>query len=559
MFVDLTHNDTKTPSPKLQLSSPSAPNAPFKTPSTKDTSSSSIDYIPKSPTSSTLLSPIGYLNPPTSPPPKVSPPPLTQKKASMDITLTLSPITPLNVQFTTPSPSPPIVGHPIPCNLHEAHGDSLKTQEIQAGVQVSRPEDTDDIFDIGSALEDIYFVVFVLGRNIITYDKTNANTTSSEAQRGGPVNHLWRESDGNRSGQDSTHKSVIVGVSRDLRGISEFSVPRSLPCCESLGKEENVGFELDKCFLCPSFIERGNARGVGIRVVNSYTSNHREDDFTPLETIQRFLGVIGSRSLSSSEGMPSSRIRRRYGGKPMVELYRGFFNLFMSGHVQMFKLSRILILFLFGLKLHGRHGQQWPAVFVEMAFRNFMYAEDDEDLSFLPCELSPSFGTVSPSTSINNEPPLLEAEPFDMANPDVVERMKSRKCRTKGSIKPHVKRKLRGNLDNYLDDELLDLHDRCYARQAVVDNVVNQRARELLKVVDQMKGECDVLKEREKARDKKCEEFKAKCEAAMEDFDNNPAVNVLRKKIKSLSDEVKEHKAIMSRMLLESLISKNKD
>ncbi|GJX59223.1 hypothetical protein Tco_0290613 [Tanacetum coccineum] len=61
-----------------------------------------------------------------------------------------------------------------------------------------------------------------------------------------------------------------------------------------------------------------------------------------------------------------------------------------------------------------------------------------------------------------------------------------------------------------------------------------------------MKGECDVLKEKEKARDKKCEEFKAKCEAAMEDFDNNPAVNVLHKKIKSLSDEVKEHKAIMS-------------
>ncbi|GJR96052.1 hypothetical protein Tco_0268226 [Tanacetum coccineum] len=57
LFVDLTQDDTKTPSPKLQLSSPSAPNAPSKTPSTKDTSSSSIDYIPKSPTSSTSLSP----------------------------------------------------------------------------------------------------------------------------------------------------------------------------------------------------------------------------------------------------------------------------------------------------------------------------------------------------------------------------------------------------------------------------------------------------------------------------------------------------------------------
>ncbi|GJW30101.1 hypothetical protein Tco_0046976 [Tanacetum coccineum] len=102
-------NDTKTPSPKHQLSSPSAPNASSKTPSTKGTSSSSIDYTPKSPTSSTSPSTNG-----TSPPPRVPPPPPTQENASMDITLTLSPLTPIDVQFDTQSPSPPIFGHPIP-------------------------------------------------------------------------------------------------------------------------------------------------------------------------------------------------------------------------------------------------------------------------------------------------------------------------------------------------------------------------------------------------------------------------------------------------------------
>ncbi|GKA62262.1 hypothetical protein Tco_0761781 [Tanacetum coccineum] len=96
-------------------------NDPPITPSTKDTSSSSIDYIPKSPTSSTSLLPNGYLNPPTSPPLRVSPP---QENASMDITLILSPITPLDVQFDTPSPSPHIFGHLIPWNLLEAHGNS---------------------------------------------------------------------------------------------------------------------------------------------------------------------------------------------------------------------------------------------------------------------------------------------------------------------------------------------------------------------------------------------------------------------------------------------------
>ncbi|GJX43062.1 hypothetical protein Tco_0259738 [Tanacetum coccineum] len=91
LFVDLTQDETKTPSPKHQLSSPSAPNAPSKTPSTKGTSS--IDYTPKSPTSSTSPSPNSYLNSPTSPPPRVPPPPPTQENASMDITLTFSLIT----------------------------------------------------------------------------------------------------------------------------------------------------------------------------------------------------------------------------------------------------------------------------------------------------------------------------------------------------------------------------------------------------------------------------------------------------------------------------------
>ncbi|GKB24640.1 zf-CCHC domain-containing protein [Tanacetum coccineum] len=96
LFIDLTNEDTITPSPKLQESSPSAPNAPYKTPSTKDTSSSSIDYTPKSPTLSSSPSTNGYLNPSLSPPPRVPPLPLTQAPNSMEITLSLSPITSLD-------------------------------------------------------------------------------------------------------------------------------------------------------------------------------------------------------------------------------------------------------------------------------------------------------------------------------------------------------------------------------------------------------------------------------------------------------------------------------
>ncbi|GKD42550.1 retrovirus-related pol polyprotein from transposon TNT 1-94 [Tanacetum coccineum] len=81
------------------------------------TSSSSIASKLKSPTSSTSPLTSGYLNSPISPLPRVPSPPLTQESESMDITLTLSPITPLYIQFNTPSPPSPLFGHPIPWNL----------------------------------------------------------------------------------------------------------------------------------------------------------------------------------------------------------------------------------------------------------------------------------------------------------------------------------------------------------------------------------------------------------------------------------------------------------
>ncbi|GJY24298.1 hypothetical protein Tco_0397956 [Tanacetum coccineum] len=74
----------------------------------------SLDYIPKSPTSSTSPLTNGYFNSSTSPPLRVPPPPPIQESGIMDITLTILPITSLDVKFNTPSPSLPLFGHPIP-------------------------------------------------------------------------------------------------------------------------------------------------------------------------------------------------------------------------------------------------------------------------------------------------------------------------------------------------------------------------------------------------------------------------------------------------------------
>nr|GEY31229.1 hypothetical protein [Tanacetum cinerariifolium] len=46
-----------------------------------------------------------------------------------------------------------------------------------------------------------------------------------------------------------------------------------------------IGFDLVRCYLCPSFIEGDTMEGVSIRMVNSHTGNHCGDDFTSPETI----------------------------------------------------------------------------------------------------------------------------------------------------------------------------------------------------------------------------------------------------------------------------------
>ncbi|GKC14538.1 hypothetical protein Tco_1011320, partial [Tanacetum coccineum] len=125
LFIDLTKDDDKTPSPKQQTLSPNAPNAPSKTPSTRDVSSSSIaSKLNLSPSTFPPTNP--YLSSTMSPPQRVSPPPPIHDHETMDFILTLSPITSLDFYINNSSPSsmlsPPILGHPIPFNLLKAHG-----------------------------------------------------------------------------------------------------------------------------------------------------------------------------------------------------------------------------------------------------------------------------------------------------------------------------------------------------------------------------------------------------------------------------------------------------
>ncbi|GJX22629.1 hypothetical protein Tco_0227074 [Tanacetum coccineum] len=173
---------------------------------------------------------------------------------------------------------------------------------------------------------------------------------------------------------------------------------------------------------------------------------------------------------------------------------------------------------------------------------DFVYAEDEEDLSFLPKETSSAFGTSSPSVSVNIEPLMTDEEPVLQPAEAMADSRGSPKhelgkialgsstaCATRAKIyasKDDVSFLTISDEDEGLSDvpELKDatayLHDRCYARQAFFENVVNRRSRELLEVIEKLRDEQNVI--------------------------------ALREKISTLSTEAKEHKANLDRMMLES-------
>nr|GEZ91062.1 hypothetical protein [Tanacetum cinerariifolium] len=123
----------------------------------------------------------------------------------------------------------------------------------------------------------------------------------------------------------------------------------------------------------------------------------------------------------------------------------------------------------------------------------------------------------------------LKAGVFVVHPGSVAARIKEMKSKTrKGSSWPYVKRKLASRPSS--------------SRAAIVDNTVNMRACKFLYVIEKMSGEANVIKAKERSREEECEGLRVKCEAAMAEFDQNPAVLDLWENISSLTVDVKEHK-----------------
>ncbi|GJY40036.1 hypothetical protein Tco_0427306 [Tanacetum coccineum] len=353
---------------------------------------------------------------------------------------------------------------------------------------------------------------------------------------------------------------------------------------KALVERENVGFDLTKSYLCPSFVEGHTAKGVGLRVVDSHTGNHREDDFTPLETIRRFLGIIGSRSLSSSKGRPSSRrggLRaggEACGGEISTDLLRAFLNLGPAGN---------------WLTLFNRSGPSVPKAvnkpithIEEMDFRSFMMQGIDGEFHFEPDGGVGNDEGSSPSTRfVNNETLVIDAEPLTSvphsqftentrdkddaplekdkarkvppkaskasgdpsdpldvdSNPDIHEFPSAKELKDSADchwVAPHLTPHLwKQHLKEISLEKLYDIHDNAYMRQVVLDNVMNKRTREFMSTQTKARASCDAIREREREKDKAYADLEVKCNDALQDLDKNPLVLDMHAEIEPCRDK----------------------
>ena len=76
-------------------------------------------------------------------------------------------------------------------------------------------------------------------------------------------------------------------------------------------------------------------------------------------------------------------------------------------------------------------------------------------------------------------------------------------------------------------EQLCDLHDKSYTRQAVLDNHLNSRTRELIWTVKNAKEELNVVLAREEHREQLITDLKSKCDRTTNDIEKNPIVQDL--------------------------------
>nr|GEZ58081.1 hypothetical protein [Tanacetum cinerariifolium] len=341
---------------------------------------------------------------------------------------------------------------------------------------------------------------------------------------------------------------------------------------------------------------RPTTKGVGLRVASSHTVNHREDDFTPLETIRRFLGIIRSKSLSSSKGRPLSQrggglvskllqdkeesflvpilkficevlkyfkvhisrfnpfgmvnlttfvvMCKAYVGEPNLDLLRVFLNLGPGGN---------------GLTLSTRGGSGIPKALT----KHITHIEGfDGKFHFKPDGGFADGGWNSPSNRfVNNDAPAIDVAPLNSAPPShIAKNVKdSDNVSSRGDIvgeadKLRKSSKVTGKRKQATGSSFKEARHKLQKAPPQTSKVVNNASDPLdvdndldihgklctflASSVLSTKGSYDAIREIEIEKDNEYAECERKCNKALQDLKKNPLVLDMRAEIETLQGQV---------------------
>ncbi|GKC55817.1 hypothetical protein Tco_1083415 [Tanacetum coccineum] len=253
------------------------------------------------------------------------------------------------------------------------------------------------------------------------------------------------------------------------------------------------------------------AKGVGLRVVSSHTGNHREDDFTPLETLRRFL-EIDFRSF-------------------MVDKIDGEFHFEPEGGV-------------------GDGEEESPS---NISVNNEAPVIDVNPLNYAPPshvaenvkdsdDVSLEKGIIDKAERLHKSSKSTDIDRDIYDFPSAMELKDFSDCHfvvahvTPPSWKQHLR--------DIILEKLYNIHDRAYMRQAVLENMLNSRTRQLMHALTKARASCDVIREREIEKDKAYAKLESKCKDALQDLDKNPLVLDMRAEIETLQGDALVTKVI---------------
>ncbi|GJZ94647.1 hypothetical protein Tco_0666850 [Tanacetum coccineum] len=331
------------------------------------------------------------------------------------------------------------------------------------------------------------------------------------------------------------------------------------------------------------FRRRPPAKGIGLRVADSHTGNHSEDDFTSLETIRRSYSVIRERIPFELEGETFEPERG-----VCWSVYSSLLPFQLKAPYSFIHMRCVELLQ--GLKTSWEYSPKRPIIYhrgQEMDFRSFMIQGVDGEFYFLPeGGFEDNQGSFS-AKSVNNKTHILDAEhisdvlpanvvdniiyssntsfddelppvhPPTSSFPEVGEKSKAAGKRKlvvdaprEGSHRrarraPIQASKVAGDASTPLDidsdpdihefpsarelkdatdcqwvvahvtppswkqhlrdisiEQHCDIHDRAYMCQAILDNILKSRTRELISALHKARASCDAIQEREVKRDK---------------------------------------------------------